>query len=560
MRHSVGAVLLALAACTGTVGGLAPDSATTAPGSGRPGASGAGGAPGAAACASRTALAPARLWRLSDDQYVAAVRDLFGVELSGGVTAAALDGAAVNQADLAFVNASSAASYQAVASEAARRIAAPDVLTRILPCRSASPDEACVRRFITETVARAYRRRLSNDEVNDLVGLFRAGSDPNPAAGVELLVEAVLQSPLFLWRTELGSAPAPRPGTTIELSATELAGALAFFFLGSVPDGELWDSALRGDLTQPRVLAAQVQRLLGLPRVQAELTRYAERWLGLPRLQRATKDPNSFPSFDADAHAALVRSGSAFLDEVLWRGRASDLLASRRLHLDRQLAALYGVPGVASEALSPVDASEAHRASGVLSHPAFIAAHSGARKNSVVHRGLFLYETLLCGERVPPPPAALTEEINATPEGASEREAAGVRAASPRCSGCHAAFDPLGLLSEHYDAIGVYRATDGSGAPIDARARVGGLGAGLDGEYDDVGAFARQLLGTPAGLRRLTDCALGAFASALLGRDAQGEAACRLREAADRFASAGSFPALFEALATAPGFRQREVQ
>jgi hypothetical protein len=39
----------------------------------------------------------------------------------------------------------------------------------------------------------------------------------------------------------------------------------------------------------------------------------------------------------------------------------------------------------------------------------------------------------------------------------------------PVCSSCHAVIDPLGFSLEHYDAIGRWRATDESGAAVDAR-------------------------------------------------------------------------------------------
>lgn len=236
-----------------------------------------------------------------------------------------------------------------------------------------------------------------------------------------------------------------------------MASALSFFFLDSVPDDGLWAKALVGTLTQPMVLAAEVDRLLTLPEVKTGLSKKAGTWIGLPKLARAQKDGMLFSRFSTAARDALVQGEDMFLGQILWNGRLSDLITSRRMYVNQELATLYGVPGVTGTAVVPIDVTLPERNAGILSHPALLAAHSGPTKGDVIHRGLFVYNSLVCGQAVPPPPAALAPVIQAQPKVATERELAVLRSQTASCSPCHALFDGFGLIMDRYDAIGRYR-------------------------------------------------------------------------------------------------------
>jgi hypothetical protein len=60
------------------------------------------------------------------------------------------------------------------------------------------------------------------------------------------------------------------------------------------------------------------------------------------------------------------------------------------------------------------------------------------------------------------------EEAIAALADASELERTEYRAMTPKCNGCHAAFDTFGMVLTPYDAVGRLRPTDLEGRPIDA--------------------------------------------------------------------------------------------
>lgn len=579
----VGCVAIVASSCTGAIDGKQGPGGDS-PNSGMPGAMGngsvpgamngsgnTGGAPGGMAipgaggavgpgaiidpgpCNANSSLAPARLWRLTDDQFVNVVRDVFGTEINPEVSGARAGTVSLNLAEVAVVNGTTAANYMTAAGAAATKMVG--TLPTLLPCKSATPDLACVEQFLKTKVARAYRRPLAAQEVTDLMALYQLGLPDGPTVGIRLILEAVLQSPYFIWRTEIGSAAAPAVGTKVTLTPFELASALSFFFLESVPDDGLWAKASDGTLTQPAVLAAEVDRLLALPAVRATLAKKAGLWVGLGKLRGADKDATLFPKFTPALKETLIAAEEQFLGQMLWSGKLSDLLTSKRIYLNQELASLYGISGVTGTSLTPVDVANPERAAGILSHPAVLASHSGPSKGDIVHRGLFVYDNIVCGSKVPPPPPTVAAAIEMLPKNATDRELARLRAQNAACSGCHALFDPFGLIQERYDAIGRYRERDAAGALIDQSASVSGLGAGVDGTINGLPELASRLQSQ----RRVSDCAVASLATMALGREARGDTTCALRTVQDMFAASGSFADMFKALATSPGFATRDV-
>jgi len=98
------------------------------------------------------------------------------------------------------------------AMQAAEDLAAAAVksVTTLAPCPVGSADDACARSFITSFGKRAYRRPVTPDEMTGLVGIYSMGkANADYTHGIELVIRAVLLSPAFLYKVELG-VPAPR--------------------------------------------------------------------------------------------------------------------------------------------------------------------------------------------------------------------------------------------------------------------------------------------------------------------------------------------------------------
>ena len=246
-------------ACTGRVGRSARAGGRAARRDGRRrlarasrASAGRHGGPPAPRHARSASLAPARVWRLTDAQYVNVVAQVFGVRVPSEVTAADAappDFSNFSEAPELTVQASTVTAYQKAAHAAATTAVAAN-LPMFLPCGKA-PSDACVQGFIRNRVARAFGRLVTDSEVQDLLAMYHAGLAESVAAGVRMIIEATLQSPSFLYRTELGPQAAGGPTAKVKLTPFELASAVSFALLDSVPDDELWGHAVDGTLTTP---------------------------------------------------------------------------------------------------------------------------------------------------------------------------------------------------------------------------------------------------------------------------------------------------------------------
>jgi hypothetical protein len=552
---SVCVLAVAASACTAEIVGVAGQ------------ASGAGGVAGSAGqpattnpmtndtpCDASLGLAPPRLWRLNDQQYAHVVHDVFGagIDVPTEVSAATVAGAeeATSASGLTISDVTTAQNYFRTAQTTATSAVAN--LGALLPC--ATPDATCVENFIRTKVARAFRRPVTDDQVKDMLALYQLGAMESPSAGVQALLEYVLQAPAFLWRSELPTADAaalangPQP-----LGGFELATALAFLFVDSVPDDALWAKAADGSLTQPAVLAAEVDRLMALPAVKANIANKVGSWLSIHKTEVTVKDPKVFPQFTTAITTALTQSVQLFLQDVVYRGTLLDLVTSNRMYLNQELAALYGINGVSGSELVPVDVTGPQWAGGILTQPALLAANARADKGDPIHRGLFIYGSMVCGATLPPPPPNAQSVDSSLPANATERQRANFRESRGDCSVCHARFDPLGLLTERYDALGRYAATDASGQPIDQTTTIA-LGTNLDGPADGLPDLITRLKGS----RQFADCASGKLAAISLGRMVLPDNSCALKKVQDAFANDQSFLALFKAIATSPAFALRD--
>jgi hypothetical protein len=557
---------LRIAACIGWLsvvaapvvfGGCSADVAGTTPNNGTGGVSATGGATstgGAATtqtCTEGLALANARIWRLSDDQYVNAVRQLFGVTAGPHVTQDEAVAEFTNLSELSPVSNLTVVAYQTAAKDIARQA----VKSHFDTFMSCGTSDACVQQFVRNRVARAFGRRLDDDEVLGYVNLYHAGQAESAQAGVRLMIEATLQSPSFLYRTELGTPTPGGPKGQVTLTPHEIATSLAFSLTNSVPDEALWQKADTGAIADPQVLSAEVDRLLAMPETQANLSHLAGYWLGVEKLKLTEKETSKFPEFTPAAKADMTKSAELFVQDLLSSGSVTDLVTSNKMFLNEAMATLFGIPGVTGTEMRPVQVTLPERQNGILSQPGVLAAYSRPTRGDPIHRGLFAFYGLACGGQVPAPPANALAVAATFPPESTERQLAGLRAANPTCLACHARFDPLGLITERFDPIGRYHETDASG-PIDQSSVVVSLGPDMDGPVDGVASFTSRL----AQGRRLSDCAAQNLAVFTLGREVKEDVSCALAGVKDAFAKSGKFKDFYRALITSPAFIKRDVQ
>jgi hypothetical protein len=372
---------------------------------------------------------------------------------------------------------------------AAQLIATPDAYAKVVGCTTA--DAACRDTFLADFGLRAYRRPLSSTELERYRVLFDSaatsiGSGNAFADGVQLTLEAMLQSPNFLYRVERGEGAADEYG--IPLSDYEVATRLSFTLLGSTPDAELLSQAAQGGLSTSEQIAAQAERLVALPEVRDRVLDFHDRWLELEALVGASKDATLYPNFGPELTSAMHEETLRFIEDVTLTsgGAVSQLMTAQHSFVNADLAALYGLEGTFGEEFTRVDLSGVARG-GLLTQGSFLAGHASSSKiTSPILRGIFVLRRMLC-QIIPAPPANATQEEPPPTEEplVTTRQFYTWKTSMAQCAGCHNIINPVGFAFEEFDAIGQARDME-DGAPIDATGTVALSGQTLsfDGAHD----------------------------------------------------------------------------
>jgi hypothetical protein len=377
---------------------------------------------------------------------------------------------------------------------------------RIFVARPASPaqDERAAKRILTTLVRRAYRRPVTDADLQGPLALYRkARVDGDFEAGIEMALSGVLVSPQFLFRIEQDPAGIP-PGTPYRISDLELASRLSFFLWSSIPDDQLIAEAAAGTLHQPAVLEREVRRMLADSRSRALVNNFAAQWLHLRNLDSMTPDMRLFPDFDDNLRQAFRQETELFVDSILRQDRSVlDLLRANYTFVNERLAQHYGIPHVYGTRFRRIALDDDSARGGLLRQGSILTVTSYATRTSPVLRGKFILDNLLGVPPPPPLPDVPALKDNTVDGHLSVRERLAEHRKDATCAGCHNLMDPLGLSLEKFDAVGRRRALDG-GVPIDAS---GGLPDGS--RFTDV-------RGQESALLRRPDVFVGTFTEKLL--------------------------------------------
>ncbi len=337
--------------------------------------------------------------------------------------------------------------------------------------------------------ARAFRRPLSADERADLLQLYqslRQQGVPHEEAFRGVLTR-ILVAPAFLFRME----KAPPGQAAAAIDDWELAARLSYFLWSSMPDEELRSLAASGQLHQPNVLQAQMQRMLQDARARSLAIEFGTQWLHVRHFDAfQEKNEKLFPTFNAELRMAMYEEAIRFFQDFFQADRpVLHLLNADATFLNELLAHHYGIPDVAGPAWRRVENVQRYGRGGVLGLGCVLAKQSGASRTSPILRGNWIVETLL-GEKLPRPPA----NVPTLPEmegvdSLSMRQIVERHTRQPECAACHVRIDPFGFAFEKYDAIGRRRETYPNGTPLNAHARL------KDGtEFTDVDGLRHYLL------------------------------------------------------------------
>lgn len=492
-----------------------------------------------------------RVARLSQRQYTQVIQDIFGADI---VVPQNLEpdleqhGLVSVGSTISSVSPLGVERYSDAASSIVDQLLDSDEKqNQLILCEPTGvDDEACLSEVVATWGARLWRRPLSDSELEGLVALGLASGETLDSfdEGLRYAMLALLQSPLFIYRVEVGEVV----DGVRRYTNYEMASRLSFGLWNTGPDEELLGAAEAGELTDDAGLAAQVDRLLASDRVRAGVRNFFAEWLELYHLDHLNKDPNTFFHFSADLGAA-AREETLSLMERLVVDQDQDIremFHAREAWVDRRLASVYNVPAAVDEGFGMIELPADGPRAGFLGQVSFLGLQAHAVSSSPTTRGIFVRERLLC-QSIPTPPANLNTAI---PEPSSDavtmRERLMVHMEDPSCAGCHSFIDPVGFGLEHFDGIGRYRILDNGGL-IDTTGELDGA------EFDGARELASVISESPA----FTKCIVEKLYTHLNGHAPEvGEDGLVWDLEQEFIASGRRVHGLLRQIVLSPGFRQ----
>ena len=393
--------------------------------------------------------------RLTHSQYNHSVHDLLGDETNPANQFPPEDfvNGFKNQFSSQSISPLLAEAYGAAAERLAHNAFRGGDTHGLIPCRPhTAADAECRARFIREFGLKAFRRPLSQPEVERYATLFadEAGRTRTRKFldGAEIVVEAMLQSPNFLFRAERGG-----PGRQYEI-----ASRLAYFLWDSMPDAELFEDAAQGKLGTPAEIDKQTRRMLADSRAHQSVDEFAAEWLRFDRLLTSVKDRRQYPQFSAELAKSMTEETGRLIDDAVWNDRNfTTIFTADYAFVSSELASLYGLPAPAAEFTRVAFPADSDRA-GIIGEATFLALTSKPGETSPTARGVFVREQFLC-QRVPDPPPGTNNNLPPVTEDkpVTNRERMSAHATQQPCAGCHQLMDPIGFGLEKFDAVGARR-------------------------------------------------------------------------------------------------------
>lgn len=421
--------------------------------------------------------------RLTRFEYNNTVRDLFSdtTQPANALPPEELGNGFGNDADTISVPGLLAEQYGVVAEGIAARATAPAALSRLAPCASAvtaATEDACLRTIIDNVAAQAFRRPLAAGESDDLFSLaqaLRATANSTFATTVSGVIQAILQSPDFLYRIEFG-VPDPAQPDLRRPTGDEMATRLSYFFWGTQPDESLRAAARTGELLGAEGVRAQAARMLDDPRSRTVLRFFFDNLLPISGLTDLQRDRALFPTFTSELGASMHEETQRFLEYEIFEGGGTwpSALTAPYTFVNGTLANFYGMTGVTGSDFVKVPVDTSQRL-GFLTQAGVMTGTITTNRSNPVLRASFILNRLMCRKiSLPTDPAILAlVQVPADTSGATARERFSKHSSQAVCRSCHQLLDPIGFALENYDPVGQYR-TEESGVPIDASSMMPG--------------------------------------------------------------------------------------
>lgn len=394
--------------------------------------------------------------RLTADEYISTVRSTFDVDISeearkqlpADLRADGFSNTSYNlNVDLEHIQA-----YSRLASQIVEKIDIKSFSKRFTNNQSFT--DKSMANFLQSMGHWVLRGPLDNDELV----IYRGITTSAVAGGtsyynsVKLVLEAMLQSPRFIYRIESQNS-----GEIV--TDDELAVRLSYLVWGSSPDIQLHEKAKQRNLNKPEIIKEQIARMLKDPKAVDQSIQFLRQWLNLNQLSNLRPDKKHFPTWKPQLAEDMKSETINFFKELVWnQGRPlPELFNAQFTYLTPALASHYGITPKKEDGLARYDLESIPSRGGLLTQGSTLTM--GGDEASMVTRGLFILNDILRGVVKDPPPCVDTTPVPSEP-GLSQRIIAERRIANASCGGCHSRFEPLAFGLERFDGLGTYKEID----------------------------------------------------------------------------------------------------
>ena len=421
----------------------------------------------------------ARTWKLSHAEYARAVQALLGVTVDVSDLEPEIDnGVYPNMSASGLVRVTLAGGYYTKAEQITGALTTAQLSQFV---SGGALNAAAKTAFLQAAVEKAFRRPPTADDLTAYGEIFDLGAPTSTdgTGGFRAVLRALITSPYFLYRTEIGADPA---APSFTLTDYEVASLLSFSLLGGPPSAELLAAASRGELANQATLGTHVGNLVGTPEATAQLARFASEWLKIHHFDQIDKDASVFPGFEAIRMDMLGEANAFLAANAGTTGTLAGLLTTPVVPTGA-LATFYGSDPSSGGSVGP--------RTGVLGLGAVVSLRAKPNSTSPTLRGLFVRERFMCQAIHLPadqPPDITETQVRENPR--TTRELYELHAGQETCAGCHALLDPVGFNFEDLDAAGRFRVSE-NGFPVDTTGQF--LDSDVNGMMSDHNALATAL-------------------------------------------------------------------
>ncbi|HEY0715150.1 MAG TPA: DUF1592 domain-containing protein [Polyangia bacterium] len=462
-----------------------------------------------------------RLIRLSHLQWENTVRDLFRLPQPTGLSAQFISDTFSTTFDNSGGTAEVApqlwTNYRRAADDLAKRFSRDaTALASLIPKGAPGDAEGKARAFIRDFGRRAYRRPFTDAEVEQYVSLYKQGpmlvaSTDAFADGIELVLATMLQSPHFLYRTEMGAGAAT--AGKIQLTDHEVASRLSYALTNTMPDDALATLADGKKLRTKEAVYAEAKRLLDSAGGKAAIGDMYNQLFREIDPSEISRDTMLVPAFMPGMGPDMKRETELFVQEAIFarNGGLKELFTAPYTFVNARLAPLYGVSAPSGGGFGKVDLNPAQRG-GLYTQLGFLSKTGNDHATQPIMRGVHLNRHVLC-VAVPPPPDNVDTKPPPATAAMTNRQHFEQLTSAGECQGCHGALiNPLGFAFENYDNLGRYRTKEGN-FNIDATASY----SFTEGRKDFNGAI--ELMKLIADSQQASDCFAHTLFAYFYGRE-----------------------------------------